>query len=150
MPVVKTSAKGQIVIPKEIREKLGITPGKRILLRLVDEHAEITPLPDDVGTKSLKTENTGAGGAKTVSEISPYPKIHPAQSSVGEELAEGSLRRRNRESFVMRRSTERRGPDRRQRDINVPLDTRSEQERRKENRRDEDTRTTRRGVDTYS
>jgi AbrB family looped-hinge helix DNA binding protein len=47
MPVVKTSAKGQIVIPKEIREKLGITPGKRILLRLVDEHAEITPLPDD-------------------------------------------------------------------------------------------------------
>jgi AbrB family looped-hinge helix DNA binding protein len=47
MPVVKTSAKGQIVIPKEIREKLGITPGKRILLRLVNEHAEITPLPDD-------------------------------------------------------------------------------------------------------
>ena len=47
MPVVKTSAKGQIVIPKEIREKLGITPGKEILLRLVDEHAEITPLPDD-------------------------------------------------------------------------------------------------------
>ena len=47
MPVVKTSAKGQIVIPKKIREKLGITPGKRILLRLVDEHAEITPLPDD-------------------------------------------------------------------------------------------------------
>jgi AbrB family looped-hinge helix DNA binding protein len=47
MPIVKTSAKGQIVIPKAIREKLGITPGKKILLRLVDEHAEITPLPDD-------------------------------------------------------------------------------------------------------
>jgi AbrB family looped-hinge helix DNA binding protein len=47
MPVVKASSKGQIVIPKEIREKLGITPGKRILLRVVDEHAEITPLPDD-------------------------------------------------------------------------------------------------------
>ena len=47
MPVVKASSKGQIVIPKEIREKLGIKPGKRILLRLVDEHAEITPLPDD-------------------------------------------------------------------------------------------------------
>ena len=47
MPVVKTSSKGQIVIPKVIREKLGITPGKRILLRVVDEHAEITPLPDD-------------------------------------------------------------------------------------------------------
>ena len=47
MPIVKASSKGQIVIPKEIREKLGITPGKRILLRVVNEHAEITPLPDD-------------------------------------------------------------------------------------------------------
>ena len=47
MPIVKTSTKGQIVIPKEIREKLGIVPGKRILFRVVDEHAEIKPLPDD-------------------------------------------------------------------------------------------------------
>ncbi len=47
MPIVKTSTKGQIVIPKKIRDKLGIGPGKRILLRVVDEHAEIRPLPDD-------------------------------------------------------------------------------------------------------
>lgn len=47
MPVVRTSTKGQIVIPKEIREKLGITPGKRILLRVVENHAEMTPLPDN-------------------------------------------------------------------------------------------------------
>ncbi len=47
MPIVKTSTKGQIVIPKEIREKLGITPGKKVLLRIVDKHAEITPLPED-------------------------------------------------------------------------------------------------------
>ncbi|MBW1774176.1 MAG: AbrB/MazE/SpoVT family DNA-binding domain-containing protein [Deltaproteobacteria bacterium] len=47
MPIVKTSAKGQIVIPKEVREKLGITPGKKVLFRVVDKHAEITPLPDD-------------------------------------------------------------------------------------------------------
>ena len=47
MPVVTASTKGQIVIPKEIREKLGITPGKRILMRVVENHAEITPLPDN-------------------------------------------------------------------------------------------------------
>ena len=47
MPIVKTSAKGQVVIPKEIREKLGIVPGKRILFRVVKDHAEIKPLPDD-------------------------------------------------------------------------------------------------------
>lgn len=47
MPIVKASAKGQIVIPKEIRQKLGITPGKKILFRVVGEHAEIRPLPED-------------------------------------------------------------------------------------------------------
>ena len=47
MPIVKTSTKGQIVIPKEIREKLGFTPGQKVLLRVVNKHAEITPLPAD-------------------------------------------------------------------------------------------------------
>ncbi|MBU0734787.1 MAG: AbrB/MazE/SpoVT family DNA-binding domain-containing protein [Proteobacteria bacterium] len=47
MPIVKTSSKGQLVVPKEIREALGITPGKKILFRVVGKHAEITPLPDD-------------------------------------------------------------------------------------------------------
>ena len=47
MTVVKTHAKGQIVIPKEIRKQLGIIPGKAVSIKLVNDHAEIKPLPDD-------------------------------------------------------------------------------------------------------
>jgi AbrB family looped-hinge helix DNA binding protein len=53
MPVVKTSSKGQLVIPVEIRKKLGIKPGQKVNLTLVDGKAVITPLPDDP-IKSLR------------------------------------------------------------------------------------------------
>jgi len=47
MAVVKAYAKGQIIIPKGLRVKLGILPGKKMSLRLVDDHLELRPLPDD-------------------------------------------------------------------------------------------------------
>lgn len=47
MPIVKIHAKGQIIIPKEIRNRLGIKPGKEVSIRLVNDHVEIRPLPDD-------------------------------------------------------------------------------------------------------
>ena len=47
MAVVKAYAKGQIIIPKDFRVKLGIRPGKKMSLRLVDDHLELRPLPDD-------------------------------------------------------------------------------------------------------
>jgi AbrB family looped-hinge helix DNA binding protein len=47
MAIVKAYAKGQIIIPKELRDALGITPGKRLSLKLVDDHMEVRPLPDD-------------------------------------------------------------------------------------------------------
>jgi AbrB family looped-hinge helix DNA binding protein len=35
--VTKVSTKGQVVIPKEIREKLGILPGEKIVIMTRDE-----------------------------------------------------------------------------------------------------------------
>jgi len=47
MPVVTISSKGQLVIPKEIRKALSIRPRQKLLLKLVKDHAEIEPLPED-------------------------------------------------------------------------------------------------------
>lgn len=47
MAVVKTYAKGQIIIPKDIRDAIGIKPGKTVSVKLVEDHVEIRPLPDD-------------------------------------------------------------------------------------------------------
>ena len=47
MAIVKTHAKGQIIIPKDIRDKLGIKPGKQLFVKVVGDHVEIKPLPDD-------------------------------------------------------------------------------------------------------
>lgn len=47
MPMVNSTAKGQIVIPKEIRKELGIKPGQKLFLKVVENHAEIIPVPED-------------------------------------------------------------------------------------------------------
>jgi AbrB family looped-hinge helix DNA binding protein len=47
MSIVTTSARGQIVIPKEIRKQLKIKPGKRLLLKVEGDQAVMRPLPDD-------------------------------------------------------------------------------------------------------
>lgn len=47
MTVVTTSSRGQIVIPREIRKKLKIVPGKKLLIKTEKDHALLVPLPDD-------------------------------------------------------------------------------------------------------
>jgi len=47
MTIVRTSSKGQVVIPKKIREALGITPGRKVLFRVVGDHAEMIPIPEN-------------------------------------------------------------------------------------------------------
>jgi len=48
MPVVRTSAKGQVVIPAELRERIGLRPGGKVLVTLADgRKVVIEPIPDD-------------------------------------------------------------------------------------------------------
>jgi AbrB family looped-hinge helix DNA binding protein len=47
MHIVTTSNRGQIVIPREIRKKLQISPGKKLLVKAEAGHILLTPLPDD-------------------------------------------------------------------------------------------------------
>jgi AbrB family looped-hinge helix DNA binding protein len=46
MQKVRISSKGQIVIPKAIREHLGIRPNKFILMEVEKDQAVIKPAPD--------------------------------------------------------------------------------------------------------
>jgi AbrB family looped-hinge helix DNA binding protein len=48
MPISTLSSKGQLVIPKEIREALGVKPGQKVFFKIVRDHlVEIAPLPED-------------------------------------------------------------------------------------------------------
>lgn len=47
MAVVTTSARGQIVIPGDIRRRLNITPGKKLLIKTDGDQVIIHPLPDN-------------------------------------------------------------------------------------------------------
>jgi len=47
MSVVTTSSRGQIVIPRDVRKKLNIVPGKKVLIRAEEDRAILFPLPDD-------------------------------------------------------------------------------------------------------
>ena len=47
MATVVTSAKNQVVIPKKERERVGLKPGMRVSVTVVEDHIEIRPLPED-------------------------------------------------------------------------------------------------------
>lgn len=53
MPTVTVSSKGQVVIPREVREKLNITKGTKLEIIEMDGEIVLVRLPDDP-LKSLR------------------------------------------------------------------------------------------------
>ena len=47
MRTVTTSTKGQVVIPKKEREKIGLKPGMRVVVEAFEDRIEIRPLPKE-------------------------------------------------------------------------------------------------------
>jgi AbrB family looped-hinge helix DNA binding protein len=64
MRTAKTSPKGQVVIPKEMRDRLGMKPGSLVEITLTQEGVEIRPLPENPIT-ALRGSVPGAASLAT-------------------------------------------------------------------------------------
>ena len=47
MPVMSITEKGQVVIPKELRDKFGIKPDAEVIVTEVSGHIAVLPAPED-------------------------------------------------------------------------------------------------------
>lgn len=76
-------AKGQVVISKEIRERLGVEPGWIAIQRLVDDHVEVYFIPPE-HRKSLK----GSLAVYLRARVSPGEEWDRAREAAWNEVAE--------------------------------------------------------------
>lgn len=66
--IAKILKKGQIVIPKEIREKIGITPGDRVEVKVVKSDILISPFREKY-TEEAKGVIKGRLSLKELEEL---------------------------------------------------------------------------------
>ncbi len=60
MSAFSITSKGQVTIPKEVRQRLGLRAGSKVRFRVVGDHAEI----ERIGPATLPSVRSGAGMLK--------------------------------------------------------------------------------------
>jgi len=61
---VKMGPKGQVVIPKRVRERLGLKPGDEVVVEAVDGEARVRRLDDEVPLRGMF-----AGGPDVLADL---------------------------------------------------------------------------------
>lgn len=79
--MAKVDSKGRIVLPKEIRDRLGITPGTEVEIRETDGKAVVEPEDDPEAViermEQFVEEASSGGGEKTSHEgVDPIAQKH--------------------------------------------------------------------------
>ena len=92
--ITQTNKKGQIVIPKKYRDKLGISPDRNLRVSLVDNSLVIQPI-------------SGLLVSKNISDESYMEVLEKTKGGWGKETPEEIKRGKGRRSLELKQSSER-------------------------------------------
>jgi len=82
LSITKISSKGQITIPKEVRDKLELQPGDRVLVEMMERAAVIKPL----GKPSETMRGIGKETKRKLKNISAVELLEKMRTEDDEEL----------------------------------------------------------------
>ncbi|QSG02000.1 AbrB/MazE/SpoVT family DNA-binding domain-containing protein [Natranaeroarchaeum sulfidigenes] len=86
--MVQVDAKGRIVLPKELRERLGIAPGTEVEVREEDGKAVVEPEPDPEQVIERMERLVGETGAE--SDLKPLDDVAPSARRHREAVERGA------------------------------------------------------------
>jgi AbrB family looped-hinge helix DNA binding protein len=81
MDTTKLSSKGQVVIPKAIRDRLSVKPGATLSVEVEDDHIVLRPVKKE---RRLPTEEELDRVAGSLDYGGPYPTDEEVEASLAE------------------------------------------------------------------